>query len=248
MKTVIEKRTRQVADERNTFRRLLQLYPTGIVSVVSDTMDLWNVVTNIVVELKQEILARDGKLVIRPDSGDPVKIICGDPYAPPGTPAHKGVVECLWDVFGGTITDEGYKMLDSHIGCIYGDSITDERAIAILEGLAQKEFASANIVLGVGSFNYTYVTRDTFGFAVKATWCQINGEGHDIFKDPVTDNGLKKSAKGRLAVLQDDNGEVTLVNQATPEQEAQSILTKVWENGVWFRRESFDVIRERARR
>ena len=245
-------------NEYDTFLRLLEMYPAGILSVVSDTWDLWNVVTSVVTRLKSEILGRDGKLVIRPDSGDPVKIICGDPDAVPGTPAFKGAVECLWDVFGGTTSPEGYRVLDSHIGCIYGDSITDERAVAIQDGLAAKGFASANIVLGVGSFNYTYVTRDTFGFAMKATWCQINGVGHDIFKDPITDNGLKKSAKGRLAVLapraEFREGHFTgqydgiyLVSQATPEKEARSLLRPVWENGQWLRKESFDVIRERAR-
>lgn len=234
-------------DELETFLRLLRLYPAGILSVVSDTWDLWKVVTEIVLTLKQEILARDGKLVIRPDSGDPVKIICGDPNATPGSPAFKGVVECLWDVFGGTETAEGFRLLDSHIGVIYGDSITDERATNILNGLAQKGFASANVVLGVGSFNYTYVTRDTFGFAMKATWCKIKGIGHAIFKDPITDDGLKKSAKGRLAVLRDAIGQIFLQNNATPEQEAQSLLQPVWEDGKWIRKESFDVIRSRAR-
>jgi nicotinamide phosphoribosyltransferase len=198
--------------EIDTFRRLLlEIYPTGIVSVVSDTWDFWKVVTEHVKTLHQEIMSRDGKLVIRPDSGDPVKIICGDASEPNGSPAHKGAIECLWEVFGGTVTEKGYKMLDPHIGLIYGDSITPDRAWKIMEGLKQKGFASGNVVFGVGSYTYQYVTRDTYGFAVKSTYGEINGNPCDIFKDPVTDSGIKKSARGRLKVLR-LNGNLTLLD------------------------------------
>lgn len=232
--------------ELETFRRLFNIYPTGIVSVVSDTWDYFNVLTNILHELHDEVMERDGKLVVRPDSGDPVKIVVGDPDAPVGSPEYRGTIEILWDEFGGTLTETGHKMLDSHIGCIYGDSITEERAEAILEGLEAKGFASANMVFGVGSFTYQYVTRDTFGFAMKATWAQIDGVGHDLFKDPKTDDGSKKSAKGRLAVL-DVEGTLTLVNQASAEQEAESVLTTIWEDGKFVRRDNFETIRSRAR-
>ena len=163
-------------DEIGTFRRLItELYPTGIVSIVSDTWDFWRVVTEYASLLKDTILSRPGdpmgfaKVVFRPDSGDPVKVIAGDPDAPVGSPEYKGAVECLWDIFGGTITATGHKLLDSHVGVIYGDSITLARAAAILEALHQKGFASANIVFGIGSFTYQMCTRDNFGMAVKAT-------------------------------------------------------------------------------
>jgi nicotinamide phosphoribosyltransferase len=138
-------------DEQETYRRLItEVYPKGIVSVVSDTWDFWNVVTVILPNLKKEIMARDGKLVIRPDSGDPVKIIVGDPEAVDGSPEHKGLIRCLWDTFGGTLSPTGFKMLDPHIGAIYGDSITLDRQWKILSGLAKKGFASSNVVLGIG--------------------------------------------------------------------------------------------------
>jgi nicotinamide phosphoribosyltransferase len=229
--------------ELETFNRLLDLYPSGIVSVVSDTWDLWRVLTEILPRLKGRIMARDGKLVIRPDSGDPADILCGDPTAPEGSPARKGVVELLWDVFGGTTTSTGHRLLDSHIGCIYGDSITVERAKKITQRLADKGFASGNVVFGVGSFTYQYVTRDTFGFAVKATWCKVNGEGRDLSKSPVTGNGMKNSAKGRLAVLRDAEGRLVLKNQATLEEEQESLLQLVWRNGTFHRRQTFMEIR-----
>lgn len=217
--------------ELETFRRLINdLYPSGIVSIVSDTWDFWQVVTQYTVVLKDEIMRREGQVVIRPDSGDPVKIVTGDLEAPVNSPEYKGAIECLWDVFGGTITDKGYKLLDSHFGLIYGDSITLERARCILEKLAEKGFCSANIVFGVGSYTYQYVTRDNFGFAMKATSGVVNGERRDIFKDPKTDSGIKKSAKGLLRVEQ-ENGIFVLHDRQTEEQEKQGALQVVFENG-----------------
>jgi nicotinamide phosphoribosyltransferase len=233
--------------ELATFNRLLDIYPSGILSVVSDTWDLWAVITDILPQLKDRITARDGKLVIRPDSGDPSDILCGDPNAPPGSPAANGVVQLLWNLFGGKTTSTGHRLLDSHIGVIYGDSITRERAWNITQRLAANGFASANVVFGIGSFSYQYCTRDTYGFAMKATWVEINGEGHDIFKTPKTDSGVKNSARGRLAVLRDTDGGLKLVERATPEQEAASLLRPVWRDGQALIHETFDIIRSRAR-
>lgn len=233
-------------NELQTFERLLDLYPSGIVSVVSDTWDLWEVITKTLPQIKDRIMSREGKLVIRPDSGNPVDIICGDPSATPGSPAHKGVVELLWDVFGGSRTSTGHRILDSHIGCIYGDSITTDRATQITDRLATKDFASANVVFGIGSYTYQYCTRDTFGFAMKATWCKVDGEGRDLFKQPKTDSGMKNSAKGRLAVLYDIlKDDFSLINQATPEQEAASLLRPQWRDGKLLVRQTFPEIRQR---
>lgn len=230
--------------ELSLLRKFTKLYPTGIFSVVCDTWDLWKVLTEYLPEMKDEILARDGKMVIRPDSGDPVDIITGTlkfpedkerwgdtPEVDTRTPEEKGVIELLWDLFGGTVNAKGFKELNSHIGMIYGDSINPERAKLINDRLAAKGFASTNWVAGIGSFTYQYVTRDTFMSAIKATWVRVFGEGRNIMKDPITDSGMKKSATGRLAVLAKRNGSLELIQQATPEQEAQSVLTTLWRNG-----------------
>ena len=237
-------------DELGTFNRLLDLYPSGIVSVVSDTWDLWHVVdpnNGLLVQLKDRVMSREGKLVIRPDSGDPVKIICGDPAAYPGSPAFKGVIECLWETFGGVVTSTGHKLLDGHIGCIYGDSINEDRMTRILQGLADKGFSSGNMVFGVGSFTYQYVTRDVYNFAMKATRVKIAGVTKDIFKKPITDDGTKNSAKGTLAVIL-VNGKLTLLNQATEAQDSESLLKIVWKDGVWLQKWSFDQVRANARK
>ena len=309
--------------EADTFERMLDLYPEGIVSIVSDTWDYWKVLTEIIPALKPKIMARkedaygNCKTVLRPDSGDPVKIICGEKYivsdclegaedvakelfrelysdlAPHecGTecgeyiakvgdkyykvsvfpywnrhdktyyfidgwaktkfkevelnPQQKGSVEVLWATFGGTINDQGYRTLDKHIGLIYGDSITLERCEAILEGLKNKGFASDNIVFGIGSFTYQYLTRDSNGFAMKATYIERNGVPQDIFKEPKTDGGTKKSAKGLLSVVQ-ENGKLVLKQQCTKEEEQQGMLLPVFRDGNVLIDEDFVTVRKRA--
>lgn len=229
--------------ELETFRRLItEVYPSGIISIVSDTWDLWKVCTEYLSALKETVLGRNGKVVIRPDSGDPVKIICGDPQATTEV-ERKGVVELLWDIFGGTITEKGYKLLDDHIGAIYGDSINLQRADAICKGLMKKGFAS-QVVFGIGSYTYQYNTRDTFGMAMKATYVEVNGEGREIFKDPVTDDGTKRSATGLLCV-KNENGKYILYDRVSWQEENQSELKTVFKDGKLVKEYSLNEIRTR---
>lgn len=262
--------------EIETYRRLInEIYPTGIVSIVSDTWDFWKIMTVGLAELKDDILSRDGKTVFRPDSGNPVDILCGYPtinvdtdfledgdsiiddahdiistrlghepshfllktntnmyvvgYQPYGfassdfsfklikelTPEMKGAVQCLYEVFGGHINSKGYIELCEKVGLLYGDSITHDRAIQIFERLKDKGFASNSALLGVGSYTYQYNTRDTLGMAVKATAGIVDGVPREIFKDPITDSGTKKSAKGFLRVVKDIHDELILEDQVS---------------------------------
>jgi nicotinamide phosphoribosyltransferase len=274
-------------------------FPTGILSIVADTFDLWKLLVEYVCdpEVKKLIMARDGKLVIRPDSGNPVDIICGtgrefDTFSIEGLidgkripnkgyalntsgavyknkedgkyfklievantkdcmaieiavePSRKGVVEILWDEYGGTINEQGYKVLDSHIGAIYGDSINLERQIAIYERLEKKGFACTNIVLGIGSFTYQFNTRDTFGYAVKGSWFQADGKEYDIYKDPATDDGRKKSLKGKVRVDLVD-GEYEVTAGCTAEQEEGGLLQRIYEDGKFYNRTTLQEIRDR---
>lgn len=231
-------------DELGTFRRLItEVYPKGIVSIVSDSWDFWRVMTEFTVTLKDRILARDGKVVFRPDTGDPVLIVCGDPLAPAGTPEHKGAIQCLWEVFGGTTSPQGYKILDPHVGLIYGDSITMERARAICEGLKAKGFASTNIVFGIGSYTYQLVTRDTDGYAAKATFAVVKDQPREIFKAPKTDDGTKRSAKGLTAVFRDAKGHLYLKDQATWEEVHDCELKTVFKDSQLYNEQSLAQIR-----
>ncbi len=271
-------------DEIGTFERLItEVYPSGIVSIVSDTWDFWKVVTEYLPALKDKIMARNGKVVIRPDSGDPVDMLCGtaipvvnenDLYGKLHEyknsifvikgiyysvwhseerghyleeiiplPEDKGLIECLWDAFGGTITATGHKLLDSHIGSIYGDSITLERANEINERLMNKGFASLNWVAGIGSFTYQAVTRDTLGTAMKATYGVVNGESRVLFKAPKTDNGEKNSARGLLRVEKEGDDFVLYENQ-TVEEEKMGQLQPVFVNGQLLRFQTLAEIRK----
>jgi len=238
--------------EIDTLKYLMNQYPTGILSVVSDTWDLWKLITEYLPQLKKEILSRDGKLVIRPDSGDPVDIICGTQIFEDAdhyndyelsresilSSEEKGVIELLWDVFGGTINDKGYKVLDPHIGLIYGDSITPERAIQIAERLKAKGFAN-QVVYGVGSYSLGYATRDSQGGAVKSTYVEVNCEPRPIFKDPITDDGTKKSSKGLLKV----NENLELEDNVSWEEEQTGMLLPLYVDGTFSRRTTLEQIR-----
>lgn len=236
-------------NELALFERLsTEVYPNGFFSVVSDTWDFWKVVGEYLPLLKDKIMERDGRLVIRPDSGDPVKILIGDPEATDEL-VRKGLIECLWDIFGGTITDKGFKLIDTHIGAIYGDSITIERAEAILEGLKAKGFASLNVVFGIGSYTYQYNTRDTFGFAMKATYAIVDGEERFLLKDPKTDDGTKKSLTGLVAVIDDFLSGIIAIDNINADEykrrfESEDMLETVFENGVLVREQSLAEIRE----
>lgn len=283
--------------ELETFRRLIKTYPSGVVSIVSDTWDFWNVITNMAAQLKDEILARTpdqfglAKVVFRPDSGDPVKILCGykywdiDAYGPPNTfemeenkyeavktggkyyqadftywpdgspdairfgkelteAEVKGAVECLWDIFGGTTNELGYRTLNQRVGLIYGDSITPQRCVDIMEGFKAKKFASDNTVLGIGSFTFQYQTRDTLGFAMKATSVIIDGTRTSIFKDPKTDAGTKKSARGLLKVTKQGN-EFKLYDNVSEAEENEGELRIVFRDGDLYNQETIEQIRAR---
>lgn len=178
---------------------------TGTQNVEKHTVDYNGYVYCVKVPSGRIIVKRNRCILVSGNSGDPVKIICGDPSAKTEH-ERNGSIRCLWDIFGGTINDKACLELDSHIGLIYGDSITLARQEEILSKLRDKCFAANNVVLGVGSYTYQYVTRDTYGWAVKATAARVNGVDIPLYKDPKTDDGTKKSLKGFLHIK---NGEVT---------------------------------------
>lgn len=297
--------------EFEAYRHLIEdVMPNGVLSMVSDTWNLWTVLTDYLPRLKDSIMARDGKIVIRPDSGNPVDIICGEniPVADIDLedareylwkkasknyrsfqneqfslaervgdkivketfcwfdshlrttdfevrdilPEEKGVAELLWDVFGGTVNSKGYKVLDKHIGMIYGDAITHTSAREMFARLAAKGFAANNIVLGFGSYTYQYNTRDTFGFALKVTNGVLGDKEVPMFKDPITDKGKngagKKSQKGMCIVVKGEDGQLTYTDGHTEQETLEAednLLQPVFLNGELLRDEDFDTIRNR---
>lgn len=307
-------------NEFDLFKRLItEVYPSGFFSVVSDTWDFWKVVTEYLPALKAEIMNRDGRVVIRPDSGDPVEILTGsrlfeirekeiqwiskgeqqrfinntiapnkeilkdyintrneivfhstetdtyviakyaDDYIAFSEVKGKeilkiediGLIEALYNIFGGEVNDKGYKVLDTHIGAIYGDSITLERAELICERLKEKGFASTNVVFGVGSYSFQYNTRDTLGFAIKATYAVVDSKGRKLFKDPKTDDGTKKSQKGAVLVVEGEDGKLKLedgydlLSDEYKSNMNRDVMEVIYLNGELTKEDSLSAIRER---
>lgn len=278
-------------------KMLTERFPTGIFSYVADSYDYWAFVTEILPKLKDVIMQREGKFVIRGDSGNPVHIIAGyrifdadgqihesykgldemelaarlyrtnsgyevikkrgkyykylntDFGGLMEIPEHEalGTIEMLYRIFGGQVNEHGYRVLDSHIGMIYGDGITIQRSREILARLEEKQFASLNIVFGVGSYSLGMVSRDHLGMAIKATntIVDINGKDVDkpIYKDPKTDS-TKKSAKGLISVYEVD-GEIVFEDECTREQEEQGLLTPVFKDGEIVKTTTIFEIRDR---
>lgn len=315
--SVVGEDPRLIAEVMFLYELMLR-FPTGILSYVTDSFDFWAMISKGLPYLKDVILRREGngvtpgKLVIRPDSGDPVEVICGrvihnlgaevlsaddwedsacdigykyvegcDPEDEvrflvrdaEGTilevfgyayreydrsisfeyhsveeyklsAEEKGAIEVLYEIFGGTETSTGHFMLNEHIGLIYGDSITTQRCLDILTRLEKMGFASGNVMFGVGSYTFQCVTRDTFGFAVKATYTVVNGKPIAIFKDPKTDSN-KKSAKGLLCVGYDDTGELILADDVSADEEKTGLLKRRFYNGQFFNLTTIDEIRAR---
>lgn len=260
--TITEDEMMNLADIQYVKHLITVVYPEGIVSIVADSFDYWNTITNTARVLKDVIMGRNGKVVFRPDTGNPVDVVCGHNYGKNQPHIHrdkdgkaftlelsepeiKGSIECLWDIFGGTTTEKGYKLLDQHVGLIYGDSITLERAERISQGLKDKGFASINVVYGIGSYTYQYVTRDTDQYAVKATFATVNGKDINIFKKPKTGDGMKNSATGLVAVFKDEDGQFYLKDKATWAEVENCELKEVFRDSKLLVDQSLGEIRAR---
>lgn len=235
-------------DEITHVRRLLtEVYPHQSFSMVSDSYDYWNLVDNILPQLKDEILAHDGFISIRGDSGDPVSVITETVF-------H------LWNIFGGSVNSKGYKVLNPHVKAIYGDSITPQRCREIYSILEEKGFAISNVSLGVGSFSmecletigengekqYNPYTRDTFGIAVKATYAEdSDGNPIMIFKNPKTDSGhFKKSQRGCCRVFKTEDGFFYEDGLTWAEAQENNELQTVFKDGQFTKRYTISDVRK----
>ena len=236
-------------DEETFIKKLLtEIYPNMSFSCVMDSYNYWNVVDKVLPKLKNEILAHNGCISVRGDSGEPVEVVTD-------------TVQHLWNIFGGTLNSKGYKLLDPHVKAIYGDSITLERAEKIYDRLEKMGFAANNVSLGIGSFSTLCIeedgvlkpfTRDTFGAAIKATHCILNnGEEIPIFKDPITDTGhFKKSLRGLCYVYRDEDGNIKCEDNITlkdfnenPEKYRNNLIKPVFRDGKFLKRYTLNEVR-----
>lgn len=225
-----------------------EVQPEGIMTYVSDTYDYWGVVSKVLPMIKEEILNRNGCFSVRPDSGNPVKIICGDPMAESGSPEQQGTLFLLLNTFGSTTNSKQCLVLPPQIRMIYGDAITPEITEDVCCWCVKYGVSLSNICFGIGAYTYQYVTRDTRGYAIKATDCIHSQFGElPIYKQPKTDPG-KKSPRGAVAVLKNLSGEYYMVDNLTLDEVLAmpgNIMVCKFENGKMMYCESFAQIRDR---
>lgn len=242
-----------VDGELEGYRELItNRYPNGTVSIVSDTRNLWDVLTQYVPAMKAQILARAGKAVFRPDSGDPVSIICGDDckdedYPDLDHPKMRGVLRLLAKEMG-VIRREGALPMIDHAGAIYGDSITEERCAQILtRTIDELELSPFNVVFGIGSYTYQFVTRDTFNWKLAPAAMSVNGRLVPLEKHPITDDGTKHSYRGLVATYGGDGVPFTAKENASMEDLDSCAYQRSFEDGDLLADPSFDTIRKRVR-
>lgn len=228
-------------DEITFLRKMLtELYPNTSFSCVLDSYDYWNVIDNILPQLHDEILAHNGCMLMRGDSGDCVEVVTKTVFK-------------LWEQFGGTVNSKGYKVLDPHVKAIYGDSITVQRCEEIYEILKNEGFACSNVALGVGSFSMHCIeednilkpfTRDTFSSCIKACYAEVDGKCYPVFKNP-KEGGFKKSQKG-LCYVYEENGELKYKDEYTSENIPEgNLLETVFKDGKMIKDYTLDEIRQR---
>lgn len=202
------------------------------VAVVSDSYDLWHAIDHIWgEELREKVINNGGTIVIRPDSGDPVR-------------TSLEAVERLMDKFGYEINSKGYRILPSYIRVIQGDGINAESLENILKTLKNNKLSADNIAFGMGGSLLQKLNRDTMRFAMKASYACVDGEWRDVFKDPVTDSG-KRSKRGRLALVKTEKGGYKTIREENLNGEPNE-LKVVFENGKLIEDWSLQTIRRRA--
>lgn len=231
-------------DEVTLLKRLLtEIYPNTSFSAVLDSYDYWNIIDNVLPQIKKEILAHNGCMLMRGDSGECVEVVTKTVFK-------------LWEEFGGTVNSKGYKVLDPHVKAIYGDSITIQRCEEIYRILEENGFACSNVALGVGSFSMQCIeedgilkpfTRDTFSSCIKATYCEIAGKPYPIFKNP-KDGGFKKSQKGCCVVTRNAEGTLTYQDEFTWKEACENPdneLVPIFRDGILLKEQSLQEIRNR---
>ncbi len=224
--------------EEDTYIKILETYPTGTVSIVSDTWDVYNVCRFIATNprLRKLILERDGKLVLRPDSGNPIDVILK-------------CLDILEEGFGSTsitrdfpktnkegveeIVTKTYRTINSKLGLLQGDGIDIYTMNEICQVLEQKGWSIDNLVFGSGGGLLQKVNRDTIKAAIKASYIEINDVGFDIQKDPITAGGSKKSKKGRQFLGRDASGAYYTFTERlhSSEKSAHDLLNTIYQDG-----------------
>lgn len=218
--------------EMDLVARLLENYPTGILSVVGDSYDIYRFTEEIGTRFKKQIMERDGKFVIRPDSGDPVETVIK-------------VSQVIWAHFHGTTNEKGFNVFDPHIGILWGDGLEPATIEEILEATTAAGFCASNYVFGMGGGLLQKINRDMQRFAFKCSAQKRGGKWIDIRKNPL--DASKASKAGRFQLEHNKQGWFT--TQLLGEGKADSgsnLLKTVFEDGELTKRYTLDEIRANA--
>ncbi|MDR3419617.1 MAG: nicotinate phosphoribosyltransferase [Nevskia sp.] len=221
------------AGEAAAYRNMIRQFagPQKVLAFVIDSYDVWNALDHIVgEELHGEVVANGGRIVVRPDSGDPVAVV-------------PRVIEHLMRRFGHTQNSKGYRVLPPYIRMIQGDGVDLNSLPRILEVLKMHAISTENLAFGMGGGLLQKVDRDTLKWAMKASWGEIDGQPREIFKDPVTDPG-KRSKAGRYGVIRVGDGYEAVREEALGGR--RNLLRPVWRDGRLLAEDSFARIRARA--
>jgi nicotinamide phosphoribosyltransferase len=219
--------------EIEAYRNMLKQFlgKDKVVAVVSDSYNLWQALEMWGTEFKQTIENSQGRLVIRPDSGNPVEVVLK-------------TMQKLDSLFGTSLNFKGYKILPSYIRVIQGDGVNIKSIGEILEVLKQAGYSADNLAFGMGAGLLQKLDRDTLKFAMKASAVQINGDWQDVYKDPITDHG-KESKRGRLALIRNAAGRLETI-AAGDIGIHPNLLRPVYSNGKLLADNTLTQIRERA--
>lgn len=227
--------------EKQIFKHVLDAYPGGLVACVSDSYNIFRAVEEYWGgEFKDEILKREGTLVIRPDSGDPVMTLLS-------------VFDILFAKFGFTTNTKGYRVLPAQVRVIQGDGVDHESIPLLYNALKEKGISAENLVLGMGGALLQKVNRDTQKFALKCSYAEVAGKGINVKKQPVemdADGKLvasfKTSKAGRLKLVNEGGKYKTIAQDERLDLE--DVMEVVFENGEIRRSHTFEAVRGRAQK
>ncbi len=223
------------AGELESFRQMIREFgkPGKMFACVSDGYDIiaacakWG-------SLKDELIASGATLVVRPDSGDPVRV-------------SFEVIRELEKFFGSTVNSKGFKVLNT-VRVIYGDGINELSIDSILRTLEYAGYSADNIAFGMGGALLQGLDRDTQKFAMKCSAVKFGLDAWiDVFKDPKTDR-QKRSKRGRVETIRLSDGtiETVRVDDLLPVG-ASRMMFDVFENGYCCQTQTFDEVRNLAR-
>ena len=232
--------------EIDMMKRVLCQYPTGIVACVSDSYDIKRSIKLWGTELKDLILSRPSEpgnqLVIRPDSGHVLNTL-------------KYIFTELFEHFGYTVNEKGYKVLPPQIRVIQGDGVNLNSIIDIYKMLEEEKISADNLALGMGGkLLQADINRDTCKFATKACFAIVNGEVRNVVKSPteITENGeylpsFKTSKQGLPKTYFDENGNMaTTTSISDIFEDVTDLMEWVFEDGDLLKEYTFDEVRENS--